>query len=218
MTVNKKKIIAKKRKEGMKIDEGMMPVVLYGAKRKSTSLMVNKREFSNLYKEAGESTLITLEITDQKEKPSVLIYDIQRNSLTGDIIHADFFEPNLKEMVEAEIPLVFINESVAVKDFDGTLVKNIHVVEVKALPQNLPHEISVDISQLKTLDDVIYIKDLPLPKDVEIIHDLEGVVAMVSAPENIEEELEKPIEDGKEAEVITQKKEEHEEKETEKKE
>ncbi len=207
MTVNKKKIIVKTRESGEKVEKGMIPVVLYGAKRKSTSLLVDKKEFVSLYKEAGESTLITLEIEDKKEKPSVLIYEIQKDSLTGEIIHADFFEPNLKEEVEAEIPLVFIGSAPAVKDFDGTLIKNMDVVNVKALPQNLPHEVEVDIEQLKTLDDVIHIKDLKIPNDVEIMHDQDGVVAMISRPENIEEELEKPIESEKEVEVIGQKEE-----------
>ena len=207
MTVNKKKIIVKTRESGEKVEKGMIPVVLYGAKRKSTSLLVDKKEFVSLYKEAGESTLITLEIEDKKEKPSVLIYEIQKDSLTGEIIHVDFFEPNLKEEVEAEIPLVFIGSAPAVKDFDGTLIKNMDVVNVKALPQNLPHEVEVDIEQLKTLDDVIHIKDLKIPNDVEIMHDQDGVVAMISRPENIEEELEKPIESEKEVEVIGQKEE-----------
>jgi large subunit ribosomal protein L25 len=206
MTADKKKIKVELREKGKKIKEGMMPVVLYGAKRESTSLLVNKKEFTSLYNEAGESTLITLEIEDKKEKPFALIYDIQRNSLNGEIIHADFFEPNLKEEVEAEIPLVFLGEAPAVKDFDGTLVKNMHTVNVKALPQSLPHEVQVNIETLKTLDDVIHVKDLNIPKDVELLHESEAVVAMISSPENVEEELEKPVEEGeKEVEVIGEK-------------
>jgi large subunit ribosomal protein L25 len=209
MTVDKKKIKARLREKGKKIEEGMMPVVLYGAKRESTPLLVNKKEFTNLYNEAGESTLITLEVEDKKEKPFALIYDIQRNSLNGEIIHADFFEPNLKEEVEAEIPLVFLGDAPAVKDFDGTLVKNMHTINVKALPQSLPHEVQVNIETLKTLDDVIHVKDLSVPKDVELLHESEAVVAMISSPENVEEELDKPIEDGeKEVEVIGEKEEE----------
>jgi large subunit ribosomal protein L25 len=208
MTADKKKIKVKLREKGKKIEGGMMPVVLYGAKRESTSLLVNKKEFTSLYNEAGESTLITLEIEDKKEKPFALIYDIQRNSLNGEIIHADFFEPNLKEEVEAEIPLVFLGDAPAVKDFDGTLVKSMHTVNVKALPQSLPHEVQVNIETLKTLDDVIHIKDLNIPKDVELLHESEAVVAMISSPENVEEELDKPIDDGeKEVEVVGEKEE-----------
>ncbi len=211
MTVDKKKIQVKTREKGEKVEEGMMPVVLYGAKRENISLLVDKKEFTNLYSEAGESTLITLEIEGKKEKPFVLIYDIQRNPLNGEIIHADFFEPNLKEEVEAEVPLVFLGEAPAVKDFDGTLVKNMHTVNVKALPQNLPHEIQVNIETLKTLDDVIHIKDLNIPKDVELLHDDGAVIVMISSPENVEEELDKPIEEEKEVEVVGEKEEKEEE-------
>lgn len=205
MTVDKKKIQVKTREKGGKVEEGMMPVVLYGAKRENISLLVDKREFTNLYSEAGESTLITLEIEGKKEKPFVLIYDIQRNPLNGEIIHADFFEPNLKEEVETEVPLVFLGEAPAVKDFDGTLVKNMHSVNVKALPQNLPHEIQVNIEMLKTLDDVIHIRDLDIPTDVELLHDDGAVIVMISSPENVEEELDKPIEEEKEVEVVGEK-------------
>ncbi len=175
--------------------EGMIPVVLYGYEQENTSLYVNEKEFDKIFKEAGESSLISLNIEGNKKAPVVLISDTQEDPISGKIIHVDFYQPNLKEEVEAEIPLIFIGESPAVKDMDGTLVKSILEVEVKALPQNLPHDIKVDISKLETFEDVIQIKDLQLPDNVEIMHEPEWTVAMVSAPENVEEELEKPIDD-----------------------
>ncbi len=200
--------LSAKKREGESLKkirkEDGLPVVLYGAKRKSTPLTVDKKEFNNLYKEAGESTLIELKIEGEKDSPPVLIHDVQREPIKGEIIHADFFEPNLKEEVEAEIPLVFIGESPAVKDKEGTLVKNLYSLDVKALPQNLPHEIKVDISSLVDFDDVIYVKNLEVPSDVQIIQEPDWSVAMVSAPENVEEELEKPIEEG-ETEVVGEK-------------
>jgi len=211
MTINKKKISVNTRKKKEQLKDGFMPAVLYGPKRKSMPLSIDKKEFYKLYNEVGESTLINLEIENEKEKPLVLVYDIQRNPLTGNIIHADFLEPNLKENVETEIPLEFIGEAPAVTEEDGTLVKNIYSVIVRALPQNLPHEIKVDIEKLKTFDDVIYVKDLPIPENVEIVQDLETVVAMISAPEDVEAELEKPIEEEEEAEVIGEKEKEDEE-------
>ncbi len=208
-------------------EKDKIPAVLYGAKRKNTPLLVDKKKFVKLYKEAGESTLVSLEIEGKKERPLVLIYDIQQDPVKGEIIHADFFEPNLKEEVEAEIPVVFVGESPAVKEKDGTLVKNIYEVVVRALPQNLPHELEVDVSVLEDFHDIIYLKDLKVPSDVKIIGSDDTVVAMVSAPEDVEAELEKPIEEGEEPEVVgkeeekeaeDEEKEEKEEKEEEKKE
>jgi large subunit ribosomal protein L25 len=72
---------------------------------------------------------------------------------------------------------------------------------VKALPENLPHKIEVNVENIKTVDDVITVGDLKVGSDVEVLSENDAVVAMVSLPENVEEELEKPIEEG-EAEVI----------------
>ncbi len=208
------KISVKTRNSGDKGEAGLIPAVLYGAKRKSTPLFVSKDAFEKLYKEAGESTLIALDIDDKKDKASVLIYEIQRHPLTGDVMHADFFEPNLKEEVEAEVPLNFIGEAPAVKEFEGTLVKNMYTVNVKALPQNLPHDFEVNVEKLKTLDDVFTVDDLQIPKDVEILHEGGTAIAMISRPENVEEELEKPIEEGEEPEVVGEKEKEEKEEET----
>ena len=83
----------------------------------------------------------------------------------------------------------------AVKDLGGTLIKNISEIEVKALPQNIPHEIKVSIEGLKTFEDSIQIKDLILPKDIKISANPEETIASVSAPTNVEEELAKELEE-----------------------
>jgi large subunit ribosomal protein L25 len=206
MTNTNKKIEARIRENNKEeVKEGSIPAVLYGPKKKNTILQIDQKEFSKLYKEVGGSTLITISIDGKDEKSSALIHDIQREPLSGKIIHVDFFEPNLKEEVEAEVQLVFIGVAPAVKDLNGTLVKNIFSVEVKALPQNLPHEIEVNLESLLTFEDAIHIKDLKISEDVKIMQDAEAVIAMVSRPQKVEEELEKPIEEGKEAEVVGEK-------------
>ena len=101
----------------------------------------------------------------------------------------------------------------------GTLVKSISEVEIKALPQNLPHEIKVEISSLKTFEDEILVKDLKVPEGVKILRKPEEIIASVLPPEKVEEELEKPVEEKvEEVEKVgeKEKKEEEEEKEEEK--
>jgi len=214
-------ISAKIRKElGKKVKSlrkmGVLPAVLYGHKIKNLNLELDLKEFEKIYKEAGESSLIKLEVKNQKSKTElpkeakvkkrtessltvdeflVLIHDIQFDHLTQKLIHIDFYQPELKEEVEVTVPLIFEGEAPAVKDLGGTLVKNISEVEVKALPQNLPHEIKVDIGNLKTFEDNILIKDLIVLKEVKILKGPEEIVAKVTQPEKVEEELEKPVEE-----------------------
>ncbi|MBZ9577902.1 50S ribosomal protein L25 [Patescibacteria group bacterium] len=174
---------------------GILPAVLYGPKIKNLSLEVDLKKFGNIYKETGESSLISLEVGD--EKFPVLIHEVKKNPLTGKPIHIDFYQPILTEEVEATVPIVFEGEAPAVKEFGGTLVREISEVEVKALPKNLPHEIKVNVENLKTLGDEILVKDLELPEGVAVQREQNEIVAVVTAPETekIEEELEKPVEE-----------------------
>jgi large subunit ribosomal protein L25 len=189
--------------------EGQIPANLYGPEIKNLLLKLEAKDFSKIFEETGYSSLISLEI--EGKKIPVLIHEVQQDPLTGGFLHVDFYSPKLKEKIEAKIPLVFEGEAPAVKE-GGTLVKNMQEVEVKALPQNLPKEIRINIGELKTLEDSISVKDLKLPPEVEILKEAEAIVAHVAAPEKVEEELEKPIEEKvEEVEKVEKKKEKEEE-------
>lgn len=189
--------------------QGFLPGVLYGPKIKNLILEVDLKEFEKIYREAGESTLISLRI-DNKEH-LVLIHELEINPLSGKPIHIDFYQPRLEKEIEARVALIFKGEAPAVKDLGGTLIKNISEVEVRANPQNLPHKIKVNVEKLKTFEDNILIKDLIIAGEVKILKGPEEVVASVSPPEKVEEELEKPVEEKiEEVEKVEEKKEEKE--------
>lgn len=190
-----------KKTKSMK-EAGKIPAIVYGPGVKNFSLQVDYKDFQKVFKQAGESSLVELNIegekdlpADRQEKRLVLIHEIQKDPVSGQFIHIDFFQASLKEEVEATIPLVFLGIAPAEKDLGGTLIKNITEVEVKALPQNLPHEIKVSIDGLKTFQDHIFIKDLVLPENVKVLKKSEEIVASVAQQQEIEEELKKPIEE-----------------------
>lgn len=177
--------------------EGIIPAVIYGERIKSIPLEVDYSDFEKVYEEGGESTVIKLKVkkslpAGRQEKlkvdeKNVLIYDVSRDPLTERFTHVDFYIVRMDKPITTEVPLVFEGQSPAVEVDEGTLVKNITEVEVEALPANLPHEIKVDISVLKTFDDLIYIKDLKVSGDVKILADPEEVVASVIPPRSEEE-------------------------------
>ena len=179
--------------------KGIIPAVVYGLKAKSIPLEIDYSEFEKVYKEAGESTVIKLKTG--KESKNVLIYDVAMDSVSDKFIHVDFYEVRMDKPITAVVPLVFEGEAPAVKNLEGVLVKNITEIEVEALPANLPHEIKVDISVLKTFDDLIHIKDLKIPDGVKISINPDEIVALVSPPrsdeelKSLEEKVEEKIEE-----------------------
>ena len=185
-----RQIAGKKTKDLRK--KGILPAVLYGPEKETVSLEIDTKEFDKIYQEAGESSLVSVDVAGKKIP--VLIHDIQRD-YNDKIIHVDLYQAPLETKIEATVPLVFEGESEAIKELGGTLVKVMHELEVKAKPADLPKEIKVDISLLKTFDDVIAVKDLKVPEGVEILKDPEETIAQASLPEKIEEELAKPVEE-----------------------
>lgn len=173
--------------------QGVLPAVLYGpGSKNSLSLELNSKEFEKVFAEAGESSMISLEIAGKKSL--VLVHEIEKDVISGKIIHVDFYQPKAGQTIETKVPLVFEGIALAAKDLGGTLVKNIQEVHVRALPENLPHQILVDISGLKTFEDNILIKDLILPEGVKIIREPQDIVAKVVPAQKIKEEV-KPVEE-----------------------
>jgi large subunit ribosomal protein L25 len=175
--------------------EGLIPAVLYGPGIINKNLAVDAKEFAKLFREAGKSSLVSLKIEGEKIDFMVLINDTDSDPVSGQFIHADLYQPDLTKAIETEVPLVFDGVSVAVKDLGGTLVKNISEITVKALPADLPREIRVDISRIKTFDDVILVKDLSVGAKVELLKNPEDIVALAMPVQKVEEELAKAIEE-----------------------
>jgi len=174
------------------IEPGMVPAVLYGPGLDNILLQVDKKIFDKVFKEAGE-TLISLKVGDKTY--SVLIYDVQKHPFTSELVHVDFYQPNLKEEVETEVPLEIEGEAPAVKNLGGTMITNVKELSIKALPKDLPSKIKVDVSGLQTFDDFVLAKDIKLPRGVTMLANPEEIVVQVVEPEKVEEELAVPVEE-----------------------
>jgi large subunit ribosomal protein L25 len=169
--------------------QGQVPAVVYGHGVKPMMVTVDEQLFGKAYKSGGENTMLSLAI-DGKKPVNVLIKDIQLHPLTSRFIHADFFEVRMDEAIEANIPLEFVGEAGAIRELGGILVRALDELEVSAFPQDLPHSILVDISVLKTFEDIIKVKDLAVSDKVKVSADPETVVALVEEPRS-EAEIEK---------------------------
>ena len=175
-------------------ERDFIPAELYGHGFENIHLSVPAKNFSRVFKEAGASAIIKLKVESDKEKDeyNVLINNFQRSPLTNEISHIDFYSVRMDEKITAAIPLEFINESPAVKEKIGILIKAMHEIEIEALPADLPHHIEVDIGNLSDIGMSIRVKDLKINKGVKLLVDRETVVAVINEIAK-EEEIVAPI-------------------------
>ncbi|MEK7091630.1 MAG: 50S ribosomal protein L25 [Patescibacteria group bacterium] len=171
--------------------EGRLPAVIYGGKNPAEALWLDVKDFNKVLSSAGESTLVTVKIGDDKK--DVLIHEVVKHPVSGKTIHVDLFAVDTKKPIRVSIPLVFEGVAPAIKDFGGALIKVLHELEVEALPKDLPHDFIVDISGLVALDSQIHVSDLKLPTGVTMIAEADEVIASITeAGEEVKEE-ETPI-------------------------
>lgn len=176
--------------------EGRIPAVVYGKGKESQALSLDAISFAKVFKEAGHSTVIDLNVDGTGKK--VLIQEVAEHPVTGNTEHVDFYEISMTEKITATVPLKFIGESSAVVDLGGTLLTNKDELEIECLPNDLPHAIEVDLSVLSDFEAVIHVSDINIPSGVEVKDETEEVVASVEPPRSEEElaELEEPVEEG----------------------
>jgi large subunit ribosomal protein L25 len=198
-------------RKGKVSEPGIIPAVLYGPGIENVSLEIDKKVIEKMYKEVGE-TLIDLDV--EGKTYNVLVHETQVDPLTLELIHVDFYQPNLEEKTEADVNLEIVGIPPAVK-FGGTMISNMRQVTVSALPKDLPNKIEVDVSGLSEIGDYIAIKDLKVGDGVEVVFDdPEEIVIQIVKPEDVDKELSEPIKEiDKEVEKVKTKEEEVEEKE-----
>lgn len=188
-------IKAKKRIEDTKLDvlrkAGEIPAVFYGAGKKTTPISISKIDFKKIWREAGESSAVKIEIPEGNI--DVLIHEVQVDPVTSEPIHVDFLAIDMKKKIRVHVPLEFEGISNAVKSGIGNLVKVLHEFEIEALPADLPHNLVVDISKLETLNDQIFVSDVKLPAGVTVINHLTEVVASIIEQVEEKEEVVVPV-------------------------
>ncbi|MEX2052915.1 MAG: 50S ribosomal protein L25 [Candidatus Paceibacterota bacterium] len=190
---------------------GFVPAVVYGHDFGPVSIQVPQKDFERVYTEAGESTIVYLNIGNE-DHPTI-IHDVMLDPVTDKFLHADFYKVRLDEKITTHIQLNFIGESPAVKELGGILVKNMSEIEVEGFPQDLPNKIDVDISALKKFEDQISIKDLPISDKLEVLNELEASVVLIQEPiseEELQAQLETPAGTAEDVEVIKKEKPEEE--------
>jgi large subunit ribosomal protein L25 len=155
--------------------QGQTPASLYGPGIESVSIQADTRKMEQVLVKAGGTDLISLAVAGAKPV-KVLVREVQKEPLTDQLLHVDFYQVDLTQKITAEVPIHFFGEAPALKLGNVSVLHQVDMLEVEALPEHLPHRIEIDLSVLTEIDQAIHVKDINLGSDVTIISDPESVV------------------------------------------
>lgn len=185
LSLEQRKILGKKVKTLRK--QGIIPANIFGNKIKSTAVQVKSTVFRPIYAQAGETQIVYVQVGSEKEERPVLLTNVSYDPMTGDVLHVDLRQVNLKEKVVANIPIELTGESAAIKDLQATLITSLDEIEVEALPTDLPDHFTIDVSLLKSIGDSIKVSDLDIDHTkIEVKIDLETVIVTVAGQQKEE--------------------------------
>ena len=172
--------------------KGLIPAIFYGPRSQTIPLVINSKEFArSLQTEAGENVLIDLDIrrNDQPERKVVMVKDIQVHPLQRTILHTDFYEIAMDEMVTVEVPVLLVGKPEGIK-MGGILEQVRRAIEIQCLPGDIPKSIDVDVSSLM-IGDSIHVQDIQVEK-AKILSESNFTIATVVPPvveEKVTEEV-----------------------------
>ena len=185
LQVSKRDVVGKQVKTLRR--EGLLPAIVYGRGISSIPISINSREANKILSAITSSNLVVIDIDGDKH--TTLVREKQRDPVTGEVLHIDFYEVSMTEKLRTNVGLEFQGDSPAVKELMGVLVTVMESLEVECLPQDLPNRIVADLSTLEEIGDSLYVRDISLPPNIELISDIDGLVVVISPPavEEIEE-------------------------------
>ncbi len=178
---------------------GLVPGVVYGI-HDPAPVSVDPRALEKILGSSGGANAV-FQLNVQGEKKMVrpvLVKSLERDPMKDDILHADFLEIRMDQKIKVDVPFLFVGESKGVK-MGGVLSTLLRELEVECLPDAIPSEIEVDITEVD-VNDVIHVRDIRLPGDVELVTDPEDPVVTVITPVE-EEEVVPEVAEGEEGEA-----------------
>jgi large subunit ribosomal protein L25 len=166
--------------------EGKIPAILYGPKVQPVALELNKKDFSSRVAGLEGSHLVQLKSGSTTLADKVaLVKEMQYHPISGDVIHADFYEVDLTAKIEVSVPLHFVGKGPGVVR-GGILQPIVREIQVECLPLDIPQYFNVDVSALD-IGDSVHIEELPMPEGVTAVYDSNFALVTVATP-TVEEE------------------------------
>ena len=184
--------------------KGEVPAVLYGYEVEPVTIAVNEIELLKTIRDEGRNAILTLKIDG--ESYNVMLHEYQMDPIKGDLIHADFLAVDMSEELEVNVSIVLEGEAIGSKE-GGVLQQPLYELLVRAKPNDIPEQITVDVSNLN-IGESILVSDLKGSSNYEIVEDETTAIATVLVPDQVSDEPADATAEPAEPEVINEKKDE----------
>ncbi len=173
--------------------EGKLPANIYGHNVQSTAITLDAHTFGLLYRHLLPTTVIDIDV-DGQTRP-VLLAKATTSPRSGQPIHIEFKQVNLREKVTATVQIVGVGESEMIARGDGILLQSLDSIQVSALPDDLPADVEVDLAALVDFEAAIHVSDLKVDRSkVEILTARDELVFKLTPPQIRDEESEEQVE------------------------
>ncbi|CAM3987269.1 50S ribosomal protein L25/general stress protein Ctc [Alkalicoccus chagannorensis] len=171
--------------------QGNIPGVIYGREKQSQPVAVETVDFIKTMRSEGKTGVFKLDVDGTQT--DVMIYDIQFDTLKNEVVHVDFYAADMNKEMDADVPVSVVGEAVGVKE-GGVMQQAVYELSVRALPQQLPDQIEVNVEELD-VNDSVQVKDLKSGKNYEFNNDPEEVVISITPPDEEPEEPEVEVDE-----------------------
>ncbi len=160
--------------------EGIVPGVVYGSKQDEYAIQLNAKTFADVAKKQSSTNfLVNLEIAGAKEKTKLaFVQEIQKEPISGQLLHVDFRAVNEGETINAVVPIVLTGEPIGVKS-GGLLEQLVRSIEISCLPADLPASVEMSVEPLN-VGDSLKVADLELGEGVSTRLNGDVLVALVA--------------------------------------
>ncbi len=161
--------------------QGIIPIHLFGHNVESVALQCDAAQLQRVLAQAGKTRLINIKLDKAKSLRNIVVREIQRDSLTGELFHVDFYQVRMAEKIKVEVPIVLIGEALALKSKEKTLSQELNSLTIECLPGQIPTKVEVGLSSLTEAEQTIRVKDVVLGEEITILNDPGLVVVKISS-------------------------------------